>query len=349
MPVIQMKAAFPEYARHRKRTRLILLKDTGLDRDDVPTSKRHPEWFSNRVVTIGQSADLGNEDAVKFFQKYLSDFFKSTGVTTWRSDFEPICRSSDKANRHSANGSDVQYWATVGFGELVDYLINNVEGFRYESCSSGGAMKDMFTMTKASVINCNDSADYMSQHLCFYDTSYAIHPAQIQLPVDTLTYHYQEKYKDYYTAPADYMYGLRSQITGAIMLSNGPSSPDNDERAHWTETIANDYEINLKPLIRNGDLYHILPRPDGKHWDGLEYVDLTSKNKIAAVMLWKPTGAPNTQTVKLRGLSPEANYKLTFTDHTSQNSIKTGKELMESGLTVTFTESVASDIIYLTL
>ena len=326
----------------------VLLKDTRLNREGVPTSvgpDAHPEWFSNRKVNWGYSADLGNPECVEFYQNYLADFFERNGVTTWRSDFEPICRSSDKANRHAANGTDVQYWCTVGFGELTDYLIENLDGFRYESCSSGGSMKDLFTMTKASVINCDDSADYMALHMSFYDSSYCIHPAQLQLPVNSLTY---TPGSGNYTGSADYLYGLRCQLTGAVLLSNwsGTNSMVN-ETDEWETTVKVDYNEKLKPLIRNGDLYHILPRPDGKNWDGLEYVDPEAKGILGAVMLWKPEGAERTKTVRLRGLEPDTEYRLSFTDRREQDCVLSGRELMETGLTVTITERVGSEIVFL--
>ena len=330
----------------------ILLKDTQLDEAGVPTSvgsNGHPEWFSDRVVTVCPSADLGNAECVAFYQKYMYDFFSKNGVTTWRSDFEPICRSSNKSNRHAANGTDVQYWCTVGFGELVDYLTDNIKGFRYESCSSGGSMKDLFTMTKASVINCADSADYMSLHMSFYDSSYCIHPAQLQLPINSLTYC---NGSDYYTGSADFMYGLRCQMTGAVMLSNWVGTNSGQARGEtrqWMTTIKVDYNEKLKPLIRNGDMYHILGRPDGRHWDGIEYVDLSAKDIKGAIMLWKPAAAPsNSQTVYLRGLNASATYKLSFTDRPDQGCTMTGKQLMEEGLTVIIPEKVGSEIIYIT-
>ena len=333
-------------------TTYILLKDTRISDDpNVPTSigpYGHPEWFSDRVIRFKPqstpSADLGNPECVAFYQKYLSNFIKSTGITTWRSDFEPICFSSDKENRHAANGNDVQYWCTYGFAELVDYLRANIEGFRYESCSSGGSMKDLFTMTRASVINCDDTADYMSLHMSFYSSSYCIHPAQLQLPVNSLTY---TPGSTYHTGCADYMYGLRCQITGAIMLTNwqGTGNGQPLEPSSWKTVIAGDYNQKLKPLIREGDLYHILPRPDGKNWDGLEYVD--TKGEKAAVMVWKPTEADHTKTVRLRGLSKDLMYKVEFTDHPYLNCEMNGRDLMDNGLVLDFPEEVASDIIYI--
>ena len=109
--------------------------------------------------------------------------------------------------------------------------------------------------------------------------------------------------------------------------------------------------IKVKPASGKeykGNTAKAAGRPDGKNWDGLEYVDLNAPTYVAAVMLWKPAGASASKTVKLRGLNADAKYKLNFTDHTGLNGTKTGKELMESGLSVKFDEAVSSDIIYLT-
>ena len=43
-------------------------------------------------------------------------------------------------------------------------------------------------MTKASIINCDDSANFMSLHMSFYDSSYCIHPAQLQLPCNAMSF-----------------------------------------------------------------------------------------------------------------------------------------------------------------
>ncbi|MBO4548439.1 MAG: GH36 C-terminal domain-containing protein, partial [Abditibacteriota bacterium] len=340
-----------EYVRKAKNagvgvTMYILLKDTQLDRKGVPTSVGeygHPEWFSDVNVTgMGCSADLGNSECVAFYKKYLLDFFKKTGVSTWRSDFEPICRTSPRENRHLAGGNDVQYWATVGFGELVDHLRARLPGFRYESCSSGGSMKDLWTMTRASVINCDDSADYMSLHMSFYDSSYCIHPMQLQIPCNALTY---TRGSENYTGTADYLYGLRCQLTGAVMLSNWQGTTDED-KAYWPYHVKDLYEKRLKPLIRNGDLYHILPRPDGIRWDGLEYFDPDADT--GAVMLWKPSDEEGkTKTVRLRGLDPDREYRLDFEDRSGQSFRAKGAGLLEKGLAVTIQEPAGSEIVWI--
>jgi len=329
-------------------TTYILLMDTQLDREGVPTSVGefgHEEWFSHYSFGIHAAADLGNEECVAFYKDYLYNFFKETGVTTYRSDWEPISSASYEENRHLAEGSDVTYWCTVGFGELVDHLIENLDYFRYESCSSGGSMKDFFTMTKASVINCDDSASFMSLHTSFYDSSYCIHPAQLQLPCNALSY---TPGSQYYVGIGDYLYGFRTTLTGGVMLSNWNGTTQEDI-SYWPYWIAEVYNKKMKPLIRYGDLYHILPRPDGVHWDGLEYIDADSENEIKGlVMLWKPTNEEGPEkTIKLRGLEAETLYQLTFEDRPEQNVQRTGADLMENGLTVTIEGESGSEMIWI--
>ncbi len=330
-------------------TMYFLLKDTKLDQAGVPTSvgeNGHPEWFSHTVVRGGASADLGNEECVEFYKEYLYDFFTKTGVDTWRSDFEPICYESDKENRHEAWGNDTQYWCTVGFADVVDHLLENIDGFRYESCSSGGSMKDFFTATKATVINCDDSGGYQSLHASFYDSSYCIHPAQLQLPVRPTSW---DSTSEYYTGGSDdYLYGLRTMLTGALHIAVW-YEPTDEDKSYWPYYINEVYNTLLKPLIRYGDLYHILPRPDGVHWDGLQYIDADSENVIkGVVMLWKPTNEEGeTKTIFLRGLEEDTVYRLTFEDRAEQNCQVLGSVLMKDGLTVTIEGESGSEMIWI--
>ena len=326
-------------------------RDTLLNQKGVPTSlgaDGHPEWFSNvKINGLNASADFGNTECVAFFQKYMGDFFAKNGVTTWRSDFEPICHTSDKVNRHKAGGNDVQYWCTVGFGELVDYLYENVPDFRYESCSSGGMMKDLFTATKATVINCDDSSDYNSLHASFYDSSYVFHPAQLQLPCGMQSYTVGG---EYYTGTGDFLYGLRCSITGGVMIGKWNSVFTESDREMLNKYVNIIYKQKLRPLIREADLYHILPRPDGVNWDGIEYIDADTDREIkGVVMLWKPTNTEGeTKTVMLRGLKADVSYQLTFEDRPEQNRVMTGAELTDTGLTVTITGDMGSEMIWIT-
>ena len=58
------------------------------------------------------------------------------------------------------------------------------------------------------------------------------------------------------------------------------------------------YKEKLRPLVRNADLYHIFPRPDGIHWDGTRagekepaIIYLYGEGPVATVFV-DPNGKP---------------------------------------------------------
>ena len=139
--------------------------------------------------------------------------------------------------------------------------------------------------------------------------------------------------------------GFRSTVLGAPMWGS------------WTGTLLFDYydeytrmfSEKIRPLMRNGNLYHILPRPDGVNWDGIMYADKDSENEIkGAVFLFKPSAeAENVKNVVLKGLDENSLYSLTFEDRPEQNITATGAQLMSDGINVEI-EYVGSEIIWIT-
>lgn len=334
-----------------------ILLHSNVDADEKPVTTAgifntvsNPQWFSNRKIDsgMGYSADLGNTECVKYLKDALSAFIKNNGVTTWRSDFEPICYYSDKENRHYANGTDVQYWATVGFTEIQEYLKDNIPGFRYECCSSGGSLKDFLVGKYASNFNVDDSANYLSLRASFYDSSYCFHPVQIQQPTDMNRFlidcgaahiypEYDMKYKD-----AVMQMGFRSMMLSGMHVCKW-SGGYSDSFLRTMKSYLTYYNNYVKPMIRKGDLYHILPRPDGVNWDGVMYVD-TKGSGDAMVFVFKPSDkVSSTIKIKADGLNPNATYDVKFTDDYYQNFTAKGSELM-NGFDVTI-EGVGSEII----
>ncbi len=318
----------------------------------------HPEWFSARE-SHNKLADLGNVNCVSYLKDAMYNFFANNNVSTWRSDFEPIPADSDKENRHDSNGTDVMYWNTVGFAEIVDYLYDNIEGFRYESCAQGGGMKDFFTATKAVVINCDDSAYYLSLRASFYDSSYVIHPTQLQLPTNIDAFDTNKmQYFPYVAVPepeADESYDFREAMLDMGFRSTFLGVPHwcswQNDRSYlpYYKKYISMYKDKVRLLVRNGELYHILPRPDGKNWDGIMYADPDSSNDIkGAAFIFKPSvEVADTYNVVFDGLYEDTLYQLNFEDRPEQNCKLTGKELMTNGINVEI-KYIGSEIIWIT-
>ena len=333
----------------------VLLHDsrTPAEGDDQLTSvgeNGHPEWFSDRCVGPSAVADLGNRECAEYCKRKLYEFFTENNVSTWRSDFEPIAHRSDKENRHEAGGTDVQYWCSRGFYDIVDYLTAEIPGFRYESCSSGGSMKDYATMHRAAVFNNDDSADHSSLRTTFYDSSYCFPPAQLQAPCNGDTF--SPACEAHYNGEGDPHFGMRAMIMGGIMCSSW-CGPKNGHYRYGLEEIYGEYcrlhNEKIKPLIREGNLYHTLPRPDHIHWDGMQYGwDRVPENGVGGVLfLFKPTDAEGSEkTVRIRGLNPDLVYTAAFYERKEQSFTATGAELMEKGLTCVIEEPAGSEMVF---
>ncbi len=327
----------------------ILLHDSRavLEGDDHLTSigpTARPEWFCH-------VADLGNEECASYCKRKLYDFFTSNHADTWRSDFEPIACASYRENRHDANGNDVQYWCSRGFYDIADYLIESIPGFRYESCSSGGSMKDYATMHRAAVFNNDDSANWMSLRTTFYDSSYCFPPAQLLSPTNPDTFCPDSD--SHYAGVGDKHMGMRALIMGAVSLGSWSGPDGNGHLQYGLEDFYREYlplhNEKVKPLIRHANLYHTLPRPDHVHWDGMQYgCDFIPENKIGgALFLFKPTNQNEpTIHVSIRGLNPELTYRADFYERKDQSFTATGAELMENGLDCTIAEEFGSEIVF---
>ncbi len=308
------------------------------DPDDQLTSvgRGHPEWFCSPKSPY---ADLGNENCVAYLKRKLLAFFTENHIDTWRTDYEPIAHESSRQNRHDALGTDVMYWNTRGFFEIVDFLLETIPGFRYEACSAGGAMKDFATAHRASNINCDDFANYWSLRTTFYDGTYMIHPAQLQMPCAILES--GDPNHPNYAGHGDLDFAARSVIYAPIM-----GDLCYYERGAEYITLHNE---KIKPLIREANFYHTLPRPDGIHWDAVQYgYDILPENGIGgALFIFKPsTEDGNEKHVSIRGLNPDFTYRADFYERKDQSFTATGRELLENGITVTINEDIGSEIVF---
>lgn len=117
----------------------------------------------------------------------------------------------------------------------------------------------------------------------------------------------------------------------------------------YYKEYVNLHNEKIKHLIRHANLYHILPRPDGIHWDGMQYgmVEVPENRICGASFIFKPSDQDGTRKrIPVRGLNPEITYSVEFYEHKEQNFVATGRELMENGFEIEINEVCGSDIVF---
>ena len=104
------------------------------------------------------------------------------------------------------------------------------------------------------------------------------------------------------------------------------------------------YKSQLRPLIRDADIYHISERPDGIHWDGLEYFDPHTRRGVVYAFRGS-TANESDHTFTLRGLNQGLRYRLRFHDHSALDRIVKGGRLMDVGLNIHLPLANSSEIV----
>jgi hypothetical protein len=218
------------------------------------------------------------------------------------------------------------YQGIHNFQYIVDHLIANRPGFRYENCANGGKFKGFNICRRMTFITMNDKdqTPWLTRSTYYSDT-FAINPVQLKSDL----------------GPATHPYFLRTDMLGAILTW----AADNPV---YREHIAL-YKTRQRPILRGANVYHILPMPDGINWDGLQFHN-PDLNR-GSVFLFKPSvkaADGESKTIKLKGLDRQSTYALKFQDRTELDCVKTGGQLLDEGIAVTgMTGDNASEIIWI--
>jgi len=233
----------------------------------------------------------------------------------------------------SSNSTDVSYHAVRAYYDIYAELRRRHPSLLLEVCNDGGRMIDFGSAAHADYFSITDTYDPVSNRRAFYDASYVLPSAML------------ESYVERWPAPhlENFRYMLRSGMMGwlTIMIDTNSWSPE--EHAAAREEIQL-YKSELRPLIRDANLYHISDRPDGVHWDGMEYFDPRSRRGVVYAF----RGSTNTESTHrffLKGLEAEAMYRLHFHDGSSADRTVIGHELLTSGLEIALPMAHSSELV----
>jgi alpha-galactosidase len=143
---------------------------------------------------------------------------------------------------------------------------------------------------------------------------------------------------------ANFNYMLRSGMMGWCTIMLDMSKWNAEQRAAGKRQFEI-YKTKLRPLITRGNLYHVSERPDGKHWDGMQYASPDLDHGV--LFAFRGTTDQNSHVFKLKGLASKKNYEISSEDGTGKPISKSGEQLMRDGITVVLTAPNSSELIFL--
>jgi alpha-galactosidase len=235
----------------------------------------------------------------------------------------------------SSNSTDVSYHAVRAYYDIYSKLRHDHPGLLFEICADGGRIVDFGSAAHGDYFSITDTYDPTSNRRAFYDTSHVLPAAML------------ESYVEKWPVPRieNFRYMLRSGMMGWLTIMINTSSWSPDQHAEATKEI-DLYKKELRPLIRDASLYHVSPRPDGIHWDGIQYWD--SDRQRGVVYAFHGTVAEEkTHRFALMGLQPSTRYRLRYYDHSSPDRTVTGRDLMRQGVEVKLPLPNTSELIFM--
>jgi hypothetical protein len=233
----------------------------------------------------------------------------------------------------SSNSTDVSYHAVRAYYDIYAKLRREHPGLLLEICNDGGRMVDFGSAAHGDYFSITDTYDPLSNRRAFYDASHLLPAAML------------ESYVEKWPTPRieNFRYMLRSGMMGwlTIMLDMNAWTEQQQEAAKQEIQL---YKQELRPLIRDADIYHIGPRPDGIHWDGTELFD-PRRDKGVVYAFHGSTKTEKEHIFKLHGLVAGKEYRLRFHDHSAPDRTVSGRELLDLGLAVNLSVPNSSELI----
>jgi hypothetical protein len=245
-------------------------------------------------------------------------------VHDWASDFVV-----------ASNSTDVSYHAVRAYYGLYEQLRREHPGLLFEICNDGGRMVDFGSAAHGDYFSITDTYDPLSNRRAFYDTSHLLPAAML------------ESYVEKWPAPhiENFLYMLHSGMMGWVTIMLDTTQWTEEQHRAAREALAV-YKEKLRPLIRDAELFHISPRPDGVHWDGVEYWDPAKQRGVVYAFRGSATGEPEHRFV-LTGMDAGKHYRLHFQDGSAPDAVARGSQLMGSGLELHLAQPLSSELVFL--
>ncbi|NQT15594.1 MAG: alpha-galactosidase, partial [Planctomycetes bacterium] len=328
----------------------------GLSADPNAASVRgpagHPEWFQADYGPdwrpgsyFGAQGCLASFDFKKWAIDTTERVVTQNRLDYLKHDFCPIAVHCNKKTHRHRHGVDVSYWSTLGYYEVQENLMKTFPNLILENCSAGGGVKDFGVIQRSHYTNATDTLLELPDRQSTYDSTFALPPLLLQ--AITLDYHPGWD-KNYYT-------GTKGDVAGSFlwrsaMMSAWICCPANIE--NWTPEQVRSlreavevYKEWIRPILQDAKVHHILPRPDGKHWDGMFYFSPSLKK--GTLYIFRPDSDEETKTIKLKGLETQKQYWLWSEDGSILPGVRAGQQLMEAGVVIELPAAYTSDLIFL--
>ena len=306
--------------------------------------KDHPDWFNappkldpEGHINWDAQIDLGYDPARDWAERSSQRVVSEYRIDYFKTDYTPIVTKCIQTNHRHHYGVDVSYWSTLGYYAVQEALLAKFPNLINEGCSGSGHIKDFGDIQRVHMIAINDTLSSLPNRQAIYDSTFAFPPSVL------MDYTYENFYDTVSDAPEPYFW--RSSMMNQWQIDPTHSASWTPEQRANVKKATDIYKSWVRPILQDVHVHHILPRPDGIHWDGMFYWSPSLKR--GTLYIFRPNSNERMQHVVLKGLGENTNYTVRSEDHSTPDATYSGKDLITTGLTIQLPARYTSDLLYL--
>ncbi len=304
----------------------------------------HADWFSapprldpEGHINWDALIDLGYDPARDWAERATQRVVSEYKIDYFKTDESPIVTQCQQTNHRHHYGVDVSYWSTLGYYAVQEALLQKFPNLINEGCSGSGHIKDFGDIQRVHTIAMNDTLSSLPNRQGVYDSTFAFPPAAL------MNYSYENFYDTVSDAPEPYLW--RSTMMNQWQIDPTHSASWTPEQRAKVKRATEIYKSWIRPILQDVEVHHILPRPDGYHWDGMFYWSPNLKH--GTLYIFRPNSDQAMEHIALKGLAADTKYKVRTEDRSTPEATYSGNDLMTIGLTIQLPAKYTSDLIYL--
>jgi alpha-galactosidase len=285
--------------------------------------REHPGWVLKSMSSPENGLlNLGNEKARRWLTDTVSDLIDVAGISIYRQDFnmDPIKHWHFADSKTRQGMTEIRH--IEGLYEFWDELLRRHPGLIIDNCASGGRRLDLEMVSRSVALWRTDYADGHDPFMAdgMQSQTYGL---SFWLPTaSTGTAAGNETGTGTGTIAT---YDFRSAMTNGLVISWNPTKPDFPFKQ--AEALA--AEFHHAREFYYGDYYPLTSYSTAQDvWIAYQFHRDDLHGGMVLAFRRKDNREPQLR-VRLKGLSPDAEYELTFSGENASRTA-TGKELMDS-------------------
>lgn len=303
----------------------------------------HQDWFSTNSPPnwrpgphYGAKLCFACTEAKAWAMKKTQSLVREHDLDYLKHDSDPIVNRCLQTTHRHRHGVDASYWATLGYYEVQDALREKFPNLMIEDCSGGGHIKDFGIIQHTHLIATTDMLSNLADRQSIYDSTYAFPPLVL------MCYTYDNYWPVKGDAPGPFLW--RSAMMGAWHIDPTDTPKWSPEVIAATRRCAEVYKEWIRPMLKDVKAHHVLPRPDGKNWDGMFF--WSDPLKRGTLFVFRPDSPESRRSVKLKSLTNDKHYWVWSEDGSVSLSQRLGSELMRDGVSAQLTNRFTCDLVF---